>query len=154
MSGPADDGAPAMRPVAAGRHEARERAVHLLYEASIKGLDAAGVLEEQVLAPEPYTVALVRGVEEHGDAIDEVLGRLARGWTLDRMPMLDLAVLRVGCFELAHVDDIPTGVVLSEAADLAASYGTDDSPRFVNGVLAAAAAELRPGHDGVDRPAD
>lgn len=144
MSGPTDGGPPAMRPVASGRHEARERAVHLLYEGSIKGLDAAGVLGEQVLAPEPYTAALVRGVEEHGPEIDEVLARLARGWTLERMPMLDLAVLRVGCFELAHVPDVPTGVVLSEAADLAARYGTDDSSRFVNGVLAAAAGELRP----------
>lgn len=135
---------PAMRPVAAGRREARERALHLLYEAAMKDLDADGVLAQQVLAPEPYTEQVVRGVFEYQAELDEVLGRLARGWTLDRMPVLDLAVLRLGSFELAHLDDIPTGVVLSEAADLASEYGTDDSARFVNGVLASAAKELRP----------
>ena len=135
---------PAMRPVAAGRREARERALHLLYEAAMKDLDADGVLAQQVLAPEPYTEQVVRGVFDHQAELDEVVGRLARGWTLDRMPVLDLAVLRLGCFELAHLDDVPTGVVLSEAADLASEYGTDDSARFVNGVLAAAAKELRP----------
>ena len=135
---------PSMRPVAAGRREARERALHLLYEAAMKDLDADGVLAQQVLAPEPYTEQVVRGVFDHQAELDEVVGRLARGWTLDRMPVLDLAVLRLGCFELAHLDDVPTGVVLSEAADLASEYGTDDSARFVNGVLAAAAKELRP----------
>ncbi len=142
--GPSSPQRPAMRPVAAGRREARERALHLLYEAAMKDLDADGVLGEQVLAPEPYTEQVVRGVLGHQAELDEVVGRLARGWTLDRMPVLDLAVLRLGCFELAHLDDVPTGVVLSEAADLASEYGTDDSARFVNGVLAAAAKELRP----------
>ena len=78
---------------------------------------------------------LVRGVDDHAVEIDELIGRLARGWTLERMPALDLEVLRVACFELAHRPDVPTGVVLSEAVDLAGRYGTDDSSRFVNGVL-------------------
>jgi N utilization substance protein B len=134
---------PAVRPVAGGRHEARERAVHLLYEATIKDLAVDAVLASQVLAPDPYTDELVRGVTAHQPQLDELLGRLVRGWSLERMATLDLVVLRVACFELGHVEQIPTGVVLSEAVDLAGRYGTDDSARFVNGVLAAAAEELR-----------
>lgn len=135
---------PELPVVAGGRHEARERAVHLLYEARIKDRAPAGTLLDQVTAPDPYTVELVRGVAAHAEEQDELIGRLARGWTLERMPTLDLVVLRVACFELAHRPDVPTGVILSEAVDLAGRYGTDDSSRFVNGVLAAAAAELRP----------
>lgn len=137
------DPPPVVRPVAGGRHEARERAVHLLYESGIKGLPIDQVLAAQVLAPDEYADALVRGVVEHQDELDEVIGRLVRGWTLERMATLDLVVLRVACFELAHRSDVPRGVVLSEAVDLAGRYGTDESARFVNGVLAAAADELR-----------
>lgn len=141
MSDP--DGPPVLRPVAGGRHEARERAVHLLYESGIKDLQAEQVLAAQVLAPDDYAAALVRGVDEHRAELDELIGRLSRGWTVERMATLDLVVLRVACFELAHRPDVPTGAVLAEAVDLAGRYGTDDSARFVNGVLAAAAEELR-----------
>lgn len=130
--------------VAGGRHEARERAVHLLYETRIKDRPVAETLADQVTAPDPYTVDLVRGVDRHAGALDELISGLAHGWTLARMPSLDLEVLRVACFELAHRPDVPTGVVLSEAVDLAGRYGTDDSSRFVNGVLSSAAATLRP----------
>jgi transcription antitermination protein NusB len=139
---------PALRPVAGGRHEARERAVHLLYECEIKGLSAEAVLGAQVLAAEPYTEALVRGVSDRKDEIDEVIAGLARGWTIQRMPRLDVVVMRVACFELAHRPEIPRGVVLAEAVDLAGRYGTDDSSRFVNGLLSAAADCLRTPADG------
>jgi N utilization substance protein B len=135
---------PAMRPIAGGRHEARERAVHLLYESEIKGLPAEQVLASQVLAAEPYTDDLVRGVAERRAELDALIGELARGWTLQRMPRLDLVVMRVACYELAHRSDVPRGVVLAEAVDLAGRYGTDDSAKFVNGVLSAAADRLRP----------
>jgi N utilization substance protein B len=139
------DPPPVVRPVAGGRHEARERAVHLLYESRIKDLGIDEVLAGQVLAPDEYADALVRGVVEHQAELDELIGRLVRGWTIERMATLDLVVLRVACFELAHRPDVPTGVVLAEAVDLAGRYGTDESARFVNGVLAAAADELREG---------
>ncbi|MFN7149565.1 MAG: transcription antitermination factor NusB [Microthrixaceae bacterium] len=136
---------PVVRTVAGGRHEARERAVHLLYEADIKDRSIDEVLSSQVLAPDPYTVSLVRGVVAHHDELDMVIDRLARGWSLERMPALDLVVLRVACYELAHEPTVPRGVVLSEAVELAGRYGsTDDSATFVNGLLAAAADELRP----------
>ena len=134
---------PVVRPVAGGRHEARERAVHLLYESRIKDLGIEQVLAAQVLAPDEYADVLVRGVVAHQDELDELIGRLVRGWTIERMAALDLVVLRVACFELAHRPDVPRGVVLAEAVDLAGRYGTDESARFVNGVLAAAAEELR-----------
>lgn len=139
------DPATTVRRVAGGRHESRERAVHLLYETEMKDRGLDTVLAAQVLAPDEHTDRLVRGVDEHRDELDERIGRLARGWTLDRMATLDLVILRVACFELAHCPEVPTGVVLAEAVDLAAGYGaTDDSATFVNGVLAAAAEELRP----------
>jgi N utilization substance protein B len=139
------DAPPVVRPVVGGRHEARERAVHLLYESRIKDLGIDEVLAAQVLAPDEYAGTLVRGVVAHEAELDALIGRLVRGWTLERMATLDLVVLRVACYELAHCPDVPSGVVLAEAVDLAGRYGTDESARFVNGVLAAAAGELRPG---------
>ena len=135
---------PVLRAVAGGRHEARERALHLLYEVQIKDRSVEEVLDEQVLAPDAYAADLVRGVERHRPELDEVIDRLARGWTVKRMPTMDVVVLRMAIYELAHRPEIPRGVVLSEAVDLAGQYGTDDSSKFVNGLLAAAANELRP----------
>ena len=135
---------PALRPIAGGRHEARERAVHLLYECEIKGLPVEQVLASQVLAPEAYTDDLVRGVAARREELDATIAELARGWTLQRMPRLDVVVMRVACYERAHRPDVPRGVVLAEAVDLAGRYGTDDSARFVNGLLSTAAERLRP----------
>lgn len=133
------------RSVASGRAEARERAIHLLYEREIKSLTVAEILAGQLIEPDPYTRDVLIGVEEHQGELDELIGGLSRGWTLKRMPRIDLTILRVGSFELLYRLDIPTGVVLSEAAELATMYGgLDESGRFVNGVLAAAAKKLRP----------
>jgi N utilization substance protein B len=135
---------PPLRSVAGGRHEARERAFHLLYEAEIKALPAQDVLDSQVLVPDSYTEKLVLGVEQHRVELTEVIDRLARGWSVSRMPTLDLALLRLGCFELKYCPEVPRGVILSEAVGLAGHYGTEDSSKFVNGLLTAAAEELRP----------
>jgi len=141
--GGSDDGA--VDPSAeAGRHEARERAVQLCYEAEQRSLDLAEIVDEQIIDPDPYTATLVVGVGRHAAQIDGVLTRFAKGWSIDRMPALDRAILRVGVYELGHEPEVPTAVVLNEAVELANSYSTDDSGRFVNGVLAAAARELRP----------
>lgn len=150
-AGPTDGGGaeptrvpPTVRPVAGGRTAARERAVHLLYEKAMKGQVAGEVLAGQVLAADPYATELVTGVEGHLGEIDGVIRELApRDWSLDRMATLDLAIMRVAVFELAHRPDVPTGVILAEAVELAEQYGTDESPRFVNGLLAAAAGRLR-----------
>lgn len=132
------------RPLPVSRSESRERALHLLYEAEARDLPPAGALLDAVVTPDPYATRLVEGVAEHLSAIDAVVGRLARGWTLDRMPAMDRAVLRIGVYELGHEPEVPTAVVLDEAVELAKRYSTEESGRFVNGVLAAAATELRP----------
>ena len=135
---------PSVPQVAGGRSQARERAIHLLYESRMKARPGPETVADQVAAPDDYTIDLVRGVEVNRVEIDDLIGRLARGWTIERRPALDLEVLRVACYELAHRPDVPRGVILSEAVELATRYGTDDSSRFVNGLLAAAADELRP----------
>ena len=141
----ASAGPPSVRPVEGGRHAARERALHLLYESAMKQSRPSEVLEAQVLAPDAHADRLLRGVQDNSAEIDAVIEDLAPdGWPLSRMAVVDLNILRLGCFELAHCDDVPTGVVLAEAVELAERYGTDDSPRFVNGLLAAAATRLRP----------
>jgi N utilization substance protein B len=127
-----------------GRRDARESALHLLYEASQRQVAVDVVIAESVLPPDDYTDAVLRGVEADRAELDERIGRLAEGWTIDRMPTMDRLVLELGLYELANRSDIPTAVVLNEAVELANRYSTDDSGRFVNGVLAAAARELRP----------
>lgn len=127
------------------RREARERALGLLYEAETKGLRPTDVLASLPVAPDPFTSALVSGVDAHQRELDDLLRRYSRGWTLERMPAIDRAVLRLGAFELCHRPDVPTGAVLSEAVELASRYSTAESGRFVNGLLAAIAAEVRPG---------
>ena len=127
----------------AARRQARERAMSLLYEAETKGQSPAEIVAEQVLEPDPFTTDVVTGVEEAGEEIDALITRFARNWPLNRMPAIDRTLLRMGVYELTHRPDVPTGVVLSEIVDLASEYSTDDSGPFVNGVLAAIAAEVR-----------
>jgi transcription antitermination protein NusB len=122
------------------RSKARKRAVDVLYAAELRGVDPLALLADRVATPESppvndYTVTLVEGVVAHQDRIDELLTEHAEGWTLNRMPAVDLAVLRLGLYELLWADDVPDPVAIDEAVQLAKSLSTDDSPRFVNGVL-------------------
>jgi N utilization substance protein B len=126
------------------RRQARERALSLLYEAEVKETTPADVLAALPLEPDRFAVDLVTGVAEHAQEVDGWLRRYARDWAVERMPAIDRALLRMGVFELLHRPDVPTGVVLSEAVELAARYSTEDSGRFVNGVLARIAEEVRP----------
>lgn len=125
------------------RHQARERALSLLYEADTKGVLATSVIGELPVPPAQLTCELTEGVEYNQPEVDELISRFARGWTIDRMAALDRALLRIGVFELLRCPEVPTGVVLSEAVELAQQFSTDDSSRFVNGVLAAIALEVR-----------
>jgi transcription antitermination protein NusB len=120
----------------AGRHEARERALSLLYEAEQKGVPVDEVLAGLPLEPDPFAEDLVRGVAQYTDELDQVIGARATNWRLDRMAMLDRTLLRLGTYELLHRPDVPTAVVIDEAVELAKTYCGDESPRFVNGVLA------------------
>jgi N utilization substance protein B len=122
------------------RSKARKRALDLLFEADQRGLDPVTLAEERGQDDErplnEYTVELVRGVRENRVRIDELLATYAHGWTVDRMPAVDRAVLRIGVWELLWNAEIPDAVAIDEAVELARSLSTDDSPAFVNGLLA------------------
>ena len=122
-----------------GRREARERALELLYEAEVKDTSGAELISHLPIVPDPYSARVVEGVGAHQDEIDGLLTRFAKGWTLQRMPAVDRALLRLATYELLHEPDVPVGVVISEAVELASEFSTDDSGRFVNGVLSAIA---------------
>jgi N utilization substance protein B len=122
------------------RSKARKRAVDVLYEADLRGVDALSTLRDRVALADPpvhdYTIELVEGVCAARPRIDDILSHYAEGWTLQRMPGVDRAVLRLGVYELLWRSDVPDPVVIDEAVELAKSLSTDESPRFVNGVLA------------------
>jgi N utilization substance protein B len=126
------------------RREARERALSLLYEANAKGLPPEAVLADLPVPPAPFVVDLVRGVAERREELDRLIDRYSIDWAPERMPVIDLTLLRMSTYELLAMPDIPTGAVISEAVDLAKLYSTEESGRFVNGVLASIAAETRP----------
>jgi N utilization substance protein B len=124
----------------AARSKARKRAVDVLYEADLRGVDAIGTLAERVALAEPpvndYTIELVEGVQANRERIDAILADYAEGWTVARMPDVDRAVLRLGVYEVLWRTDVPDAVAVDEAVELAKTLSTDESPRFVNGVLA------------------
>jgi transcription antitermination protein NusB len=125
------------------RREARERALSLLYEAESKGVSPEVVIAELPVQPDAFATGLVIGVGSEQARIDSLISSHAIGWAMDRMPVVDRALLRMATYELLEHEDVPTAVVLSEAVDLAAQYSTDESGRFVNGVLAAIATDVR-----------
>ncbi len=125
----------------AARSKARKRAVDVLYEADVRGDDRIALLRDRIETGNPpvpeHTVRLVEGVAEHAARIDELIGRHATGWSLDRLPDVDRAILRMAVFELLWADDVPDAVVIDEAVELAKTLSTDESPAYVNGVLGA-----------------
>ena len=127
----------------APRHQSRERALTLLYEAELKGEPPADVLAALPMAPDPYVTTLVTLVGERGEEIDGLVDQAAIGWDLDRMAVVDRNVLRLATAELVACDDVPTAVILNEAVELASAFSTDDSGRFVNDVLATIATQVR-----------
>ncbi len=123
----------------AARSKARKRALDVLFECELRGLPLGETLNDRVLAGDPpvndYTVALIRGIEEHQGRIDDLLSTYSQGWTIDRMPAVDRNVLRIGVYEILYVDGVPDAVAVSEAMSLVRDLSTDESPAFVNGVL-------------------
>ena len=133
----------------AARTKARKRALDVLFEADQRGLDPLTVLARRIAepgtqAPVPqYSVDLVEGVVGHLERIDEVLATHSHGWTVARMPAVDRSLLRVGAWEILYNDEVPDAVAVSEAVALAEELSTDESPSFVNGLLARI-VELKP----------
>ena len=124
------------------RSKARKRALDLLFEAEVRGEPVLDLLQQRQESlsfgpPVPeYAAELVRGVQAHRERIDGLLGTHSVGWTLDRMPAVDRNILRIGAYELLWAADVPDGVAISEAVQLARDLSTDASPSFVNGLLA------------------
>jgi transcription antitermination protein NusB len=127
----------------APRHQARERAVSLLYEAELKSEPPSAVVAALAVPPDLFTVALLAAVEDQMTEIDAMVGDAAIGWDVDRLAVIDRNVLRLAVAELIAFPDVPTAVILNEAVDLASGYSTDESGSFVNGILATLAVRIR-----------
>jgi N utilization substance protein B len=133
----------------AARTKARKRALDLLFEAEQRGVNAADLLRERLATPvteaplSEFTADLVMGVVDHWGQVDELIATYSQGWTLKRMPAVDRAILRLGAYEVLYSTDVPEPVAISEWVGLATELSTDDSPRFVNGLLARL-AEVKP----------
>lgn len=128
----------------AARNKARTRAFQIIFEADQRGCDPNAVLADWLChaRTDPrqppvteYTMQLVAGYAEHASRIDELLSDYAVGWALDRMPVVDRSLLRLGVYELIWEDDVPDAVVLDEMVELAKEFSTAESPSFVNGLL-------------------
>ena len=125
------------------RSKARKRALDALYEADIRDLPVADVVaatqqrrsDEGQAGINAYAVELVEGVSRHQAYIDELLSSYSMGWSLERMPAVDRAILRIGTYELLWRDDVPDAVAIAEAVSLAQELSTDESSSFVNGLL-------------------
>jgi N utilization substance protein B len=119
------------------RHRARERALELAYEATLKERAAAEILREVALRPDPYTVALLDAFDMHHEAAKNLIERYALGWDYERMAIIDRLVMVLAVCESRMEDAPPHAVILDEAVELAKTYSTDGSGSFVNGVLVA-----------------
>lgn len=133
------------------RRKARKRALDVLYQADLRGLPELDVLTtyvDQLERPLPehlgYTITIVEGVAANRARVDELIASYAEGWTLDRMPPIDRNLARIAVWELLYTDDIDKAVAISEAMELAESLSTEDSPRFLNGLLGRIADYARP----------
>lgn len=126
------------------RSKARKRALDMLFQADVRAETLAEIVAAEAAraAGEPdrmaswlYAREIVDGVADHGEEIDELIASYAQGWTIDRMPNVDRAVLRIASWEILHNPEVPAAVAIDEAVELAKEYSTEDSARFVNGVL-------------------
>ena len=128
------------------RKEAREWVIKYLYSRTfqdqcVESLSDFLKNQELDLNEEAYMHAVVAGVEGNLDVIDSDIERYLRSWTTARIPKLDLAILRAAVFEIKYSEEVPTGVAINEAVEIAKKYSTDESYRFINGVLGAIARE-------------
>lgn len=126
------------------RREGRERVLGLLYEADLKGVALDELVGDLPLPVRGYAGSIAAEIGPVMSSIDALIEEASHRWKLARMPAVDRALLRMATYELAHRPDVPAGAIISEAVELAASYSTESSSRFVNGVLARLASDLRP----------
>ena len=130
------------------RTAARKNAAQVLYSGAIRNVSAFDLLEEGTMTClekeiSDYAYDLVKGVEEHKDELDKKLDSISKNWSVSRMPLMDLAILRIALYEMLYVDMVPISVSINEAVEMAKEFGgEDDSPKFVNGMLGNVAREL------------
>ena len=120
------------------RRKARKRALDFLYEADIRSTSALKLLssrEPSELSEAAYIEELLSGVENNKTKIDELITTYAQGWDMDRMPAIDRNILRIALFEILFKDDLDDQIAASEAVDIASEISTDDSAKYINGVL-------------------
>jgi N utilization substance protein B len=129
---------------AAPRHQQRERALTLLYEAELKGQGPLQVADALPVPPDPYVRTLLQNAAATRDEADRRIGAASVGWPLDRMAVIDRIALRLAVAELLDPAGPPVAVVIDEAVELVKEYSTDESGAFVNGILSTIAAEVRP----------
>jgi transcription antitermination protein NusB len=126
----------------APRHQQRERALSLLYEAELKGESPLGVVDGLAVPPDPFVRALVERTDASRDEADRRIAGVSVGWPLERMAVIDRLVLRMAVAELLDPAGPPVAVVINEAVELVKAYSTDESGRFVNGILSTIAADM------------
>lgn len=125
------------------RRDARERAMELLYEAESKTVGVASIIDALPVPPAEYASKLAIGASDHSDRADELIRHFARAdWPIERMPMLDRIVMRMAVYELLEEPTVDRGIILNEAVELAKRFSTDDSHRYVNGMLTSIANEV------------
>jgi N utilization substance protein B len=125
------------------RHQARERALSLLYEAEIKGAEPAAIMAALPVAPDAFAQALVETTAAQQARADALIGEASLDWPIDRMAVVDRLVLRLAVAELLDPVGPPTAVIIDEAVELAKTYSTEESGGFVNGILSTLAAQIR-----------
>jgi N utilization substance protein B len=128
----------------APRHQQRERALSLLYEAELKGEAPLQVVDALPLPPDPFVRALIEQVVASREEADRRIAAASVGWPLERMAVIDRIVLRMAVAELLDAEGPPVAVAIDEAVELVKAYSTDESGRFVNGILSTIAADLGP----------
>lgn len=125
------------------RSTARERALHFLYEAESRNIDVVEVIEAQVLAVDELVVKMSTGAQARRQETDEFISEFSHTWTIQRMPAIDRNILRLAIFELIDRVDVPVAVVINEAVELAKRFSTEESGKYVNGILSAIAKKVR-----------
>lgn len=132
------------------RKIAREVAMKLAFAKLVGGedtyeavLDKSGITEAPTSEDLSYTDEVIAGIEEHKEEIDALIREIAIGWKIERMPKVDLSILRVAIFEMKYREDIPLGVSINEAVELAKEFGGDKSSAYINGMLGTLAKEIQ-----------
>jgi N utilization substance protein B len=132
-----------MTPEDAPRHQQRERALSLLYEAELKGEGPLQVVDALPVPPDRFVRQLLERAVATRDEADLLIAGASVGWPLERMAVIDRLVLRLGVAELLDPSGPPVAVVIDEAVELAKAYSTEESGGFVNGILSTIAADVR-----------